>query len=412
MADIVEADGEEETACRLAGEGAVSTETAAPLNASELPLRAAALVPLLGERAAAAEAQGSLTEDVVEAFHRDGLFAMWTPRSLGGAELDPIRSLEVLEQVAYGDPSACWVLMAAAIATGVAGAYLSDDAVGDLFAGERVPVIAGQGLRSGTAVPVDGGFRLSGEWAFASAIRHASHIHTGGQVEGTGEQRIFVLPVDQGTLIDNWDVLGLRATGSLDYVIEDVFVPAGYTHPIAQASSPRGGSLYRLAIPGIAMICHSGWACGVGRRLLDELAGLARAKAGRAGAQSESDSFLEGYGVAEAKLGAARALIFETWRGIHDTLETGVPPSVRQQTLMRLALTNATRSLQEIASFVYLAGGTTSLRAGKIQQLFRDVHAGTQHVTSSPVVIRACGRELAGLAPGEVWGVRGLAPAS
>jgi hypothetical protein len=79
---------------------------------------------------------------------------------------------------------------------------------------------------------------------------------------------------------------------------------------------------------------------------------------------------------------------------------------------MRLALTNATRSLQEIASFVYLAGGTTSLRAGKIQQLFRDVHAGTQHVTSSPVVIRACGRELAGLAPGEVWGVRGLAPAS
>lgn len=404
MADIVAlstAGGGEET-------GAVSTETATTLPASELPARAQALAPLLDERAEAAERQGALTDDVVEAFHRDGLFAMWTPRSVGGAELDPVPSLEVLEWLAYGDASAGWVLMAAAIATGVAGAYLGDDAVAELFAGDRVPVIAGQGLRPGKAVPADGGFVLSGEWSFASGIRHASYIHTGGQVEGTGEQRIFVLPIEQGTLIDNWDVMGLRATGSLDYVIDGAFVPEGYTHPITQASSPRGGSLYRLGIPGIAVICHSGWALGVARRLLDELAGLAQAKAGRAGAQSESDSFLEGYVLAEAKLRGARALVFETWNGVQDTLAAGESLDVRQQALIRLGLTNATRSLQEISTFVYLAGGTTSLRAGKIQQLFRDVHAGTQHVTSSPVVVRSCGRQLAGLAPGEVWGLRGL----
>jgi alkylation response protein AidB-like acyl-CoA dehydrogenase len=94
-------------------------------------------VPLLSERAEVAEQQGALTDDVVAAFHRDGLFAMWVPRSLGGAELDPLRSLEVLEALASGDPSAGWVLMAAAIATGVAGAYLADEAVAELFAGDR-----------------------------------------------------------------------------------------------------------------------------------------------------------------------------------------------------------------------------------------------------------------------------------
>jgi alkylation response protein AidB-like acyl-CoA dehydrogenase len=353
-----------------------------------------------------------LTNDVIEAFHRDGLFAMWVPASLGGGELDPLPSLEVLDWIAYGDPSAGWTLMAGAIAIGVAGAYLAEEAVAELFGGERVPVIAGQGLRPGRAVAQDGGYVLSGEWSFGSALKHSTHIHTGGAVDPGGEMRIFVLPVEQATLIDNWDVLGLRATGSIDYVIDEVFVPEGYTHPTAIASSPRGGPLYSLGIPGIAAICHSGWAIGVGRRLLDELAALAQAKSGRAGAQSESDSFLEGYGVAQAKLRSARALIFETWAGIQDTLARGDEASVEQLTLIRLALINATRSLAEIASFVYLAGGTTSLRAGTIQRLFRDVHAGTQHATSSPPVLRACGRQLAGLAPGEVWGLRGLEPGS
>ena len=81
----------------------------------------------------------------------------------------------------------------------------------------------------------------------------------------------------------------------------------------------------------------------------------------------------------------------------------GDPISVRQHTLIRLALTHLTASLHDIANFVYLSAGTTSLRKGTLQRLLRDVHAGTQHVTSSPPVVQACGRELAGLAPGTSW---------
>ncbi len=370
---------------------------------SPLSERAEAMVPLLDERAEFADENGLLSEEVVDALHRDELFGMWVPEVLGGAELDPVRSLGVISTLSYGDPSAGWVVMAAALAIGTGAAYLGDEAVDELFGEGRRPVIAGQGTRPGTAVPQDGGFALSGAWSFASGIKHATHIHTLGIIESTGEPRIFVVPVERATLIENWDVLGLRGTGSIDYTIDSVFVPESYTHFATTNVPRRGGHLYGIGIIGFAEICHSGWALGVGRRILDELVSLVQGKAGRPGAQGENPSFQEGLAKAEATFRSARAFVYEAWTDVIDTLERGERLSVRQHTLIRLALTNLTAVLHEIANFAYLAGGTTALRKGTIQRLLRDVHAGTQHVTSSPPVVQACGRELAGLADGKVW---------
>src|SRR5215813_3830296 len=255
---------------------------------------------------------GRLAEPVVEALHREGLLGMWVPRSIaGGAELDPVSSLQVLETVAYGDPSAGWVLMAASLAIGTGAAYLEDSAVNELFSGSRLPVIAGQGTRPGKAIPAAGGFTLSGSWSFASGIKHGTHIHTLGIIESTGEPRIFVVPVGKATLIENWDVMGLRATGSIDYKIDNVFVPEPYTHFALTEESRRGGALYRIGIIGFAVMCHSGWACGIGRRMLDELAVLVRSKVGRAGSVGDSDAFQEAYAKAEMTCRAARALVYE-----------------------------------------------------------------------------------------------------
>ena len=99
-------------------------------------------------------------------------------------------------------------------------------------------MITGQGTRPGTAVSTDGGYLLSGSWSFASGIKHSTHIHTLAIIEETGEPRIFVLPVEKATLIDNWDVLGLRATGSIDYTIDSVFIPEAYTH-FATSEDPK-----------------------------------------------------------------------------------------------------------------------------------------------------------------------------
>src|SRR5438034_11398645 len=137
------------------------------------------------EHAEQGDRQGQLSAPVVEALNREGLFGMWVPRSVrGGSELDPISSLRVIESVSHGDPSAGWVLMAAALAIGTGAAYLEQSAVDELFRGPRLPVIAGQGTRPGTAVPKDGGFLLSGSWSFASGIKHGTHIHTLAIVQG------------------------------------------------------------------------------------------------------------------------------------------------------------------------------------------------------------------------------------
>ena len=349
------------------------------------------------------EELGQLAPPVAEALHSEGLLGMWTPRSLrGGLELDPVTSLQVIENVSYGDPSAGWVLMAASLAIGTGAAYLKDEAVKELFSGPRLPVIAGQGTRPGTAIPTKGGFKLSGSWSFASGIKHGTHIHTLGLIDGTHEARIFVLPVGKAKLIDNWDVIGLRATGSIDYTTDDVFVPEAYTHMATTEEPLRGGNLYTLGIIGFAGMCHSGWACGIGRRVLDELAAVAVERAGRGGI-AESASFHEDFAKAEGVYRAARALVYETWSDVGATLERGAKPSVRQHSLIRLALAHATWSAHEAALFAYKAAGSQALRAGTLQHLFRDMHAGTQHITSAPPVYAAIGRELAGLAKGKKW---------
>ena len=347
---------------------------------------------------------GRLAQPVVDALHDERLFGMWVPRTVaGGSELDVLTSIRVIEAVAYGDPSAGWVLMAAALATGTGAAYLRREAVDQLFSGAKFPVIAGQGTRPGVAVQAPGGYRLSGSWSFASGIKHSTHIHTLGVIQDTHEPRIFVLPVEQATLIDNWDVLGLRATGSIDYRIDDVFVPEAYTHFAVTETARQGGDLYRIGIIGFAAICHSAWACGIGRRLLDELGTKVRSGIGRSGTQASSETFHEEYAKAEAKYRAARALVFEAWGAVNEALDRGQPLTTRQHTMIRLAMANITWTCKEVADFAYKSAGTVALRAGTIQRLYRDMHAGTQHITSAPPVIRAAGRELAGLAEGKRW---------
>ncbi|MEU8318930.1 acyl-CoA dehydrogenase family protein [Nonomuraea sp. NPDC048881] len=256
----------------------------------------------------------------------------------------------------------------------------------------------------------DGGFRLTGRWSFASAMPHARYVHSLGVVEGTGEERIFITPVEDAEPLGNWDVLGLRATGSLDYAIDGAFVPESRTHLFAQREPLRGGAIYRLGLLDQALIAHSGWALGLGRRLLDELGRHVAARAGRPGQLAVSDAFHTGFARAEAALRAARALVRETWEAAERTLDAGGTLSTRQETMVRLALNHATSTLTGAAGFAYASGGTTALRDGLLQRLFRDAHAGAQHITSGPQALRECGRELAGLAQGEEWTLFTLQP--
>jgi alkylation response protein AidB-like acyl-CoA dehydrogenase len=387
-----------------------ASDTAPGLDGADLVAAAHELAPLARENAAANEAAGRLVDAVADAMHAKRLFGMWTPRELGGAECTPLESLEIVQTLAEADPSTAWVHMAACVAIGTGGAYLQDEAVKEMFSGERSPVVAGQGTRPGKAVRDGDGFRLSGDWSFASGIKHSQWIHTLGVIEDTGQARIFVLPVDKAELIDTWDVMGLKATGSIDYKIRDVFVPETFTHEGPTETPLRGGWIFKLGIMHLALIGHSGWALGVARRMLDDLSEQVRAKAGRAGSMAESTRFHAVYGELEAKYRAARAYVQEVWRDAEETLRNGGELDADQRTNVRLALYNATWTAEAISVEVYKAGGTAALRTGPMQRYFRDMHAGTQHITSAPHVLEGCGKYFAGLAPDHTWLYMNLVP--
>ena len=368
------------------------------------------LAPLIGDNAEYADLNGRLAPEVVAAFHDNGLFGMWVPEVLGGAEADPLTALELCELISYEDASAGWVLFTGSVGISTPAHYLPDEGIEEIFRGGRMPVGAGQGTRSGKAVRVDGGYRLTGEWNFASSAPYASHIFTLGTVEDTKEPLLFLLPVEEVKLdTESWDVIGLRGTGSFDYSTDDVFVPERRTYPAGIDGNPvRGGALGKLGLVQTSMIGHTGWALGVGRRLLDELSASMREKAGRAGAQAGSDSSHEQYANAEAQVRSARALAFEAWSDVWETLSRGGDISKRQSSLVRLALNNATWSAFRTGAFVNTAAGTRALRQGAIQRFYRDLHAGAAHIMSAPPVLRDAGRELAGLAENERWFYVGL----
>jgi alkylation response protein AidB-like acyl-CoA dehydrogenase len=367
--------------------------------------RVDAIRPLLESHAAEQEQMGCLHGEAMRALHGVEAFSICAPREVGGLELSPIDALEVIARISHAEASAGWVTFVASTAAALVGALLGEDAVAEIFGGGGFPIVVGVFNPPGTAVPEPGGFRISGEWSFLSGVKHAAWARIVCGVEGTGERRIFVVPTSDAELIENWDVMGLRATGSIDMSIDDLHVPAEFTYAGTAETPLRGGPILALGTGGaLTLLGHTGWALGVGRRLLDELRALAGQRAERPRSWAHSDAFRMAYADAEASLRAAAALVSDVWgEAIEEAVERGNQLSVRQHTMLRLALAHATLSAQAAAQVVYQWSGTTGLRAGTIQRFFRDLHAGAQHVTSGPGVRAACGQELLGAAPNQKW---------
>jgi alkylation response protein AidB-like acyl-CoA dehydrogenase len=362
--------------------------------------------PVIQENADKGEELGRLTDEVAKVLSETGAFKVGIPYTLGGYEFSPRQVIDAIAKITYADASAGWAFMAVQMVTGTTAAYLGPEAVRDLYSdveGGQHCLIAGQGTKLGKAVKVEGGYRISGHWHFASGISMATHIHTAALCEETGEALVFTLPVDQATLVDNWDVMGLRATNSIDYVVDDVFVPETHVYQIATMDVRNGGAIYRMGLANMAGICHTGWALGVGRRMLDEMKTLVAQKTGAPNASVDTQQFYAEFAEAESKYRAARAWAMEVWADNEEALGRGEYLTTEQETLTRLMLNNTTWSIQAVGLTVYKWAATAALRRGDLQRYFRDLHAGTQHITSSPVVLQGCGKWLSGLAPNSHW---------
>ena len=191
------------------------------------------------------EREGTLPQDSVDALYQSGLLALKLPAELGGAEADPVTQLEVIEGLARIDSSAAWCTMIGATSVGSWGAFLSDEAIERLFAGGRPPKGAGVFLPAGVAVPKGGGYVVNGRWPFASGIRHSEWVSGGVRVarDGveTGERLRVIFPTSDVKIHDNWQVSGLRGTGSNDFSVIDLFVPKEFSWDPMHTPAKRAG---------------------------------------------------------------------------------------------------------------------------------------------------------------------------
>lgn len=210
----------------------------------------AAIRDTLAEQCEAEEQQATLSTTTVEALHSAGIFGMKLPAVLGGSEADPVTQFEVIDAIAAINASAGWCTMVGATSLGLLGAFLPDAGIARMFVGGRIPRGAIVVMPGGEARLDAGGYRLNGHWAFASGVRHAEWIVVCARVirdeSAAPEIFLMVLPASEVTIQDNWQVAGLKGTGSCDITITDRVVPECMAWNMLSAPPQRGGALYRL----------------------------------------------------------------------------------------------------------------------------------------------------------------------
>jgi alkylation response protein AidB-like acyl-CoA dehydrogenase len=355
--------------------------------------------------AAESEERGTLDQVSVDALYQAGLFSFTTASELGGEEVDPLLELEVTEAACRIDPSAGWCMLIAAGSVANIGAFLPDEAIDEVFPGRRVPKAASVFAPTGIATPVDGGYRLNGRWSFASGIRHSEWVTTGAWVAGGEQSRRrqirLVVPVSQVKIHDNWQVMGLRGTGSCDFSVKDLFVPDRFAWDVALTEPLRGGAMYRLGRPGFVTNEHSAFALGVGRRSLDAVTEVAASKSRGYNSTSvlaRRPAFQRTLSECDLRLRAARALNVEVLEEAWETVCNGRTPGPALQAQMRSVCTYTTDVAADVVSQAFRYGGGAALFSSSVlQRCLRDINAGAQHQMVSDTAYENHGQFLLGL---------------
>ena len=333
------------------------------------------------------EETGTLPQASVDALYDSGLLRLKMPYVLGGAEADLVTQLDVLEAVCEIEPSAGWCLMIGAASMGGVGAFLPDDAVEEIFAGGQPPKTAGVFAPFGKAVPVDDGYLLSGRWSFASGIRHSNWISAGARVvtEDTGYpvQVRATMRTSDVKIHDNWRVMGLRGTGSCDFSVEDLFVPASFAYDVSLTEPLRGGAIYRLGRPGFVTNEHSAFALGVARRALNAALEVGQSKTRgytSVNPLARRPAFQRMLSEADLRLRATRLLNVEVLEEASRAVNEGHPPLPLLQTEMRSLCSYTTDVAVDIVTQAFrFSGGAALFDDSILQRCLRDINAGAQH---------------------------------
>lgn len=358
-----------------------------------------ALAPSLAARAAAIESHGTLPDDVVSDLRDAGVFRLLLPLSHGGAEADLPTAMTAISALARADGSVGWTSAIGGVAW-CDMATLPRATFDEIF-GDTGAIAAAAFAPSGSIMPVDEGYRVTGRWGFASGIRHATVLY-GNAVEpgppGEMHLRAAVFDPGQVTVEHTWEVSGLRGTGSEHFHADGVVVPAARTFVPLIGEPCVDTPIVRVSTPSIVGFLLASVAMGIARGALDDLGAMAGSKVPllAQGPLAEDPLFCHDLAVAATDLRAAEALLREVasiaWTAAVDRR----PPTLSERAEQRAAAAWATARAASVVDTAYrLAGGSAVYAEGALQRRWRDVHAVTQHFVLKDGTFTACGSVLA-----------------
>jgi alkylation response protein AidB-like acyl-CoA dehydrogenase len=351
----------------------------------------------------------SLAPEVVEAAKRSGLFCMALPRQLGGLEVEPAGIVDALERLSHADGAAGWC--------GLIGQAT-------LFFGWLEPAVAKEFLDgaphvcaatvfapTGQAVPSrDGAFTIRGRWTFASGCLHSELIQLGVLVmdgdrpalrsDGSPDWRFAYVRTGDVEIVDTWDTLGLRGTGSNDIAVRDLRVPLEHMG-MPMLDPPKADDyIYQLGFWGYTAVVLGPFPLGVARRALEELEALLPTKVARPGHTpiSEDPQVLYEIGRCHGALAAARSFLDDSLGQVWDGICAGSAASEADQQRLRLAMEHTMTVALDAIDVAFRFAGTSGLsRQSALQRCFRDLHTARTHFAFGLEVYRKEGRFALGL---------------
>jgi 3-hydroxy-9,10-secoandrosta-1,3,5(10)-triene-9,17-dione monooxygenase len=378
------------------------------LTAAEVIRRAERIKPLVREQQDESERRGYHSEELHQEFLRAGFYRMLQPRLFGGYELDFPTFWRVITTISEGDPGTGWCLALATHHAWVIASHWPAQGQRELFgpAGDfRGPHRA---LPGGTATPVEGGYRVMGQWDYCSGVPYSTHFMGNCVVpasERGGEPRmaIAVVPRDGYTMLDDWgggSQLGLQSSGSNSVRVEDVLVPSLHVVEAAPGWTTRGGPTPGTELHGnpmylgaIAGPYHAGLVCcvvGAAKAALEDFEESITTKKTAFPPQVmryQHPDYLRTWGMARAMADSAEQLLYRVGEQYMELCQlwadTGRPFTRDDDLRLWAILQQAGRLACETVELLFRSGGSTQARRGqRMQRYFRDVSMYRGHIAA------------------------------
>ena len=340
------------------------------------------------------ESTRRLPPAVLDKLHEAGLFRLLLPRSSNGIETDPLTFFHVIETIARADASTAWCLSQAG-GCAMSAAYLDLPVAHAIFGNDPRAVLAwGPGPRV-RAIECEGGYKVTGVWAFASGGRHATWLgahcpiyQADGaprlDVNGVHQERTMLVRAGDVEWTDIWNTVGLRGTASDQFALKDLFVRSD--HSITREfdrECRESGPLYRMGAGTCYQMGFAGVACGIARGALDSFIEVARDKIPRGTRSRLRDNAVVQSNLAQAEvnLRAARGFVLQSMADTWKSLTAGATITVAQRINIRMAATHAIHKAREAVDFAYNAAGATAIfEDHPLERRFRDIHTVTQQL--------------------------------